>query len=157
MNELENYYLKPGYIYAAHEAILINTVLGSCISVCIWDKKNKFGGMNHYVYPKTSPGKATGRYGTAAIPHLIRLMEDLGSDKNDLIAHVVGGSEHELLQSHIGKQNINIAEKLLAKEKIEIATKDVGGQGGRKVIFNTATGEILVYKTMKIRDEDWYK
>ena len=49
-----------------------------------------------------------------------------------------------------------MAEKLLADYQIEVLTRDVKGQYGRKVVFNSGTGEILVTKINEIRKDDWY-
>jgi chemotaxis receptor (MCP) glutamine deamidase CheD len=40
--------------------------------------------------------------------------------------------------------------------EIEIITTDVGGQTGRKVIFDSGSGRIIVYKGINIRQDDWY-
>jgi chemotaxis protein CheD len=44
----------------------------------------------------------------------------------------------------------------LEKNHYQVASKDTGGALGRKVVFNTENGEILVYKLKKIRNSDWY-
>ena len=56
----------------------------------------------------------------------------------------------------IGRENIEIARKILSKRKISIISKDVGGEKGRKVVFNTDTNEIAVLKVDSLRDDDWY-
>jgi chemotaxis receptor (MCP) glutamine deamidase CheD len=44
----------------------------------------------------------------------------------------------------IGKRNIEMALKMLKEIGIPVVRKDVGGERGRKIIFNTASFEILV-------------
>jgi chemotaxis protein CheD len=44
----------------------------------------------------------------------------------------------------IGKQNIITAEKTLASEGLTLRVKDVGGRQGRKILFYTHTGEVLL-------------
>lgn len=157
MNDLERYYLYPGYIYASVEHTLISTVLGSCVSICLWNQKKKFGGMIHYIYPKNHKNEGNGKFGNIACPHLIKLMLDLGSEKSDLIAHVIGGAKNPILKSNIGQKNIEMAEKILNKHGLKISIWDVGGETGRKLVFNTATGELLIHKGAKVREGDWYK
>lgn len=156
MDLLKKYFLRPGYLFVSREPYLIYTVLGSCISICLWDNKRQMGGMNHYIYGKTGSQKPSGKYGDAAIPHLIRMLTDLGSDPQNLKAHVVGGAQSLQLQSAVGRNNVAIAEDLLAKYRIEILTLEIGGHIGRKIIFNTHNGELLIYKVNKIRESDWY-
>ncbi|MGE5583611.1 MAG: chemotaxis protein CheD [Bacillota bacterium] len=154
--EPKKYFLQPGYIFVSEEPYLVHTVLGSCVSVCLWDSAMKYGGINHYIYSTAKNGERTGKYGDIAIPYLIKLMLEKGSKKENLKAHIVGGGENPELNSFIGKENALLAEKLLKQNKIEVITKDVYGELGRKVIFNTGKGEILIYKINEIRKEDWF-
>ncbi len=156
VEELKTYFLHPGYIFTSQEPHLIHTVLGSCVSVCIWDSLKKFGGMNHYIYSKPFDKESNGKFGEIAIPHLIKLMLDMGSKITDLRSHIVGGGENKNFKSLIGGQNAELAEKLLKKYRIEVVTRDIRGEFGRKVIFNSGTGEILIYKIHDIRRDDWY-
>ena len=156
MNEPEKYFVQPGFIYATQKETVISTVLGSCISVCLWDGQHRFGGMNHFIYPRTNSGDRNSRYGNIAIPHLLKLMERMGSKRQDLIAHVIGGASNPLLNSNIGMDNIEVAKRFMEKYRIPIINLDVGGTLGRKISFNTETGEVLIYKCMKLRDGDWY-
>ena len=154
--EENRYFLQPGYIFVSREPYLVHTVLGSCVSVCLWDSFNRFGGMNHYVYSESPDGERNGRFGNIAIPYLIQLMLESGAQMNNLKAHIIGGGQNPSLGSFIGTENAATAEKLLKKSKIEILTRDVLGQFGRKVIFNSQSGEILIYKINEIRRDDWY-
>jgi chemotaxis protein CheD len=154
---MDKYFLHPGYIFASKTHTMISTVLGSCISICLWDKKGMYGGMNHFIYPKGTKETNNGKFGNASCKYLITLMLDLGSQREDLVAHVVGGSRNPLIRSSIGKDNARIAEKILKKNDIPVSILDVGGEVGRKLIFNTATGEILVHKGATLREGDWYR
>lgn len=156
MKEIEKFFLQPGYIFASDSPHLIHTVLGSCVSVCLWDSKNKYGGMNHYIYSTASKGKQNAKYGDISVPYLIRLMRNMGSKIEDIKAHIIGGGQNPELSSNVGAENIEIAEKILTMKGIEYVVKDVGGTIGRKVVFNTENGEILVYKVLNVRKSDWY-
>ncbi len=151
------YFVQPGYIFVSKEPYLLSTVLGSCISVCIWDPAQGFGGMNHYIHARPFNKERTAHYGTVSIPHLIRTMIKSGSKQASLKAHIVGGAQNPRMGSAIiGQQNIQVAETLLREYFIDIVTFDTGGQLGRKVVFDTESGEIAVYKVNKLREEDWY-
>lgn len=156
MNELEKYFIQPGFIYTSKQPILIHTVLGSCVSVCIWDNKNIYGGINHFIYPRRGENEPTAKYGDVSTQYLLDLMIKMGSEKNDLIAHVVGGAQNPEFNSTIGMQNVDVATEILEKKGIKIVDLDTGGSLGRKITFNTLTGEILIYKCMKLREGDWY-
>jgi len=159
-NELDTnkYFLQPGYIFVSKEPHLISTVLGSCVSVCIWDCKLNFGGINHYIHPKPFRTERNSQFGSIAVPYLIKLLLNMGAQKNNLKAHITGGAQSPDMNSYkIGRDNIRIAEKVLKHHSIEIITRDTGGEMGRKVVFNNETGEIVIYKVNNLRNYDWYK
>lgn len=152
----KRYYLEPGYIFVSSEPYIITTVLGSCISVALWDKRQKIGGMNHYILAKTENElERTTRYGNVSIPLLIRLMKENGSEKKDIVAYVAGGAVNEILNPFVREENIKMAEDLLEKYKIKVLKKDVRGFTGRKINFNTYTGEfeIINFSDYKRIDE----
>jgi len=153
-----SYFVQPGYIFVSREPHLLSTVLGSCISVCIWDPVLKFGGMNHYIHAKPFNKKEkSAKYASLSIPYLIKTMVEIGSKKYNLKGHIVGGSQNPKMGSiAVGRDNILIAETLLKQHYIDIITFDTGGELGRKVVFDTETGEIVIYKVNKLREYDWY-
>ena len=156
--ENENYYLQPGYIFLPETSITVSTVIGSGVCVCLYDKKNKIGGMNHFQYPfMNEKGKTTPLYGNVATTALIRMLLERKSKIKHLEAQIFGGAYNpELKQKDIGRENIEIARKILVKARILIISKDVGGQKGRKIAFNTQTNEIAVLKVNHLREQDWF-
>jgi chemotaxis protein CheD len=155
---LISYFLKPGYIFFAEKPTIISTVLGSCVSVCIYDKKRKTGAMNRFQYPLTSdPNKSTAAFGNVSTIAMIRMLEKNGSKKRFLEAQVLGGAHNSKISDrNIGRENIKTAMSVLLKEGIAIASRDDGGEKGRKVVFNTFTNELMVFKVEKLRSSDWY-
>lgn len=157
LSNKDGYFLHPGYIFVSRQPHIISTVLGSCVSVCIWDPINNFGGMNHYIHAKPFKDERTANFGAISIPYLVQSLIKLGSVRNNLKAHVVGGATNpQMTCSKIGPENIEIAEKILKENHIEIVTRDTGGQMGRKVVFQNDTGEIVIYKVNNVRKCDWH-
>ena len=151
------FYLKPGYIYIGSEKTAVKTVLGNCVSVCLWDDKLRYGGMNHFLYPFTKDKKkATAKFGNIATKILIKKMYQFGTKKENLVAQIIGGAKPENTTGiDLGTENISIARKILHKEGIKIKSEDVGGHLGRKVVFDMNNGHLLVIKVHKIRSGDW--
>ena len=60
--------------------IVISTVLGSCVSVCLWDRVALVGGMNHLLLPelKNSSGEID-TVGAISMERLINRMVRLGA------------------------------------------------------------------------------
>ncbi len=156
--EVFEYFLKPGYIVANSQDSVVRAVLGNCVAVALFDRKRRFGGMNHFVLPSTRDRRrATPQFGNIAIPALCRMVFDLGAEKDALEAQIVGGAcSDEVDDKALGKQNVAIARKLLKRYGIPVVSEDVGGRLGRKIVYHTGTNETVVLKVEKIRDSDWF-
>ena len=151
------YHLEPGYVYFDSEESVIRTVVGSCVAVCLWDCRLKCGGMNHFLHPVVrDPNKAFPKYGNVAMVALIRMMEEAGCRCEDLRAYIYGGGYQAGTSSEkIGADNVGIARKVLERKGIQIITEDVGGQMGRKILFDVKTGHVAVLKVHALRNSDW--
>jgi chemotaxis protein CheD len=160
LHEIERfqYFLKPGYIFMSLEPTLIYTVLGSAVTVCLWDRKNRYGGLTHFIYPKISkPSEATAQYGNVAVLTLIKLLMADGSKKSSLEAQVFGGGDPVSFHAEtLGGQNILMAKRILSLQGIPIISEDVGGSKGRKLVFKSDTNEAVVLKVDRLRQEDWF-
>jgi chemotaxis protein CheD len=143
------YYLKPGYLFVNKERSIISTVLGSCVSICLYDKLKKYGGMNHYIFPirKKNDPMST-KFGNIAIMQLLKCFMDHSSQKEDLVAHIIGGAhlEENSNSNEIAQHNIVIARKILKKQGIKIISEHTGGLSGRKVIFISEFNEVIIHK-----------
>lgn len=145
---LRCHYLYPGMLFVDSRPHLVTTVLGSCVSVCLWDSVNRTGGINHFQLPFwNGEGLPTPKYGNFAIGKLVERMQALGSEKRNLIAKLFGGasmwqSTRGLLE--VGDRNVTLAKQILQEHGIPIIVADVRGSDSRKIIFNTETGEVLL-------------
>jgi chemotaxis protein CheD len=141
----KKHYLYPSALFAEPEPYIIDTVLGSCVAVCLYDQKLRRGGINHYMLPFwNGEGLASPKFGNIAIEKLLERMIRQGSKKNDLVAKVFGGANQMNATINIGARNIQIAEEMLAGLNIRIISKSMGGTVGRKMSFNSESGEILM-------------
>jgi chemotaxis receptor (MCP) glutamine deamidase CheD len=118
------------------------------VAVCLHCPLTKIGGMNHYLLPDVTAGeKASPRYGSAAIQQLIEDMEKKGADRFQLQAKIFGGAAvltDNRIGFSIGQRNIEVAEKMLKEAGIWVVRKDVGGERGRRITFDTTTFEVMV-------------
>jgi chemotaxis protein CheD len=144
---LENYFCYPAEVFVSDKPREIQTILGSCVALCLFNKRLSIGGLNHYLLPVwEGQGLASPKYGNVAIERLVEKMLKT-SDKADITAKIFGGANLMNLQENvyrIGERNISIAEEILASYKIPITGRSVGGSYGRKILFNSSTGEVLV-------------
>lgn len=142
--------LNIAELVVSKEPIVVSTVLGSCVSVCLFSDSIKGGGLIHFALPELPNNSNDNplRYGNYAIEQLIlEVCHHLGLKSHQLKAKLVGGanniaSEHP--SQHVGAENVKIAKKLLSKHKIPIVGEDVGGARGRKILFHLDTGRLQV-------------
>jgi len=152
-----NYFLEPGSIFTCWQPYRIATVLGSCVSVCLSDTVSKISGMNSITLPKKEGEENLTRFANYSIPQLLEMMFELGAEKKNIEAHIIGGSFSKKYSTRdIGKETVIEARKILKKYKIPVVNDDTGGEFGRKVLFDTEKGEIIVYKARDLREKDWY-
>jgi chemotaxis protein CheD len=146
MEETSSHFLYPSALFASREPHVVNTILGSCVGVCLYDPILKYGGINHYMLPLwNGQGLASPKYGNIAINKLVEKMISFGSNPITLKAKVFGGAnifESNLLQFQIGERNIAIAMDLLKEYKIQVIGSSVGGTIGRKIQYFTHTGAV---------------
>lgn len=143
-------YLQPGQLLACLEPTTVTTILGSCVSVCLHDRRHGRGAVNHFVLPHgADDGEASARFGPIAVPRLVDRMLSLGCARADVVAKLFGGAwilSAPREGNHIGAQNVTVARQQLAAAGIPIVAEDVLGPRGRKLVFDTASGIALVRK-----------
>ena len=144
---MTRHFLYPSTMFASAQPAEVTTILGSCVAVCFWDRYLGIGGINHYMLPTWNGMElASPKYGNIAIERLIERLEQLGAQKKNLVAKVFGGGEVISVSSgimHIGERNVMVAEQMLSEFGIPIMSRSTGGHNGRKIIYNTHTGEVL--------------
>ena len=148
--------LLPGQYHAANENVVIVTVLGSCVSACLWDPLLRIGGMNHFLLPGDGrDGGDSARLGVYAMEVLINRMLKLGAEKRRLVAKVFGGASvlEGMEALNIGEQNCAFVVNFLREEEIAIAGKDLHGIWPRKVYFFPETGRVLVKRLGELRND----
>lgn len=146
--EYPTLFLHSGQVLVTPEPQRIMTIVGSCVSVCLWEPRRRHGGINHFLlaYPPATTRRSVLRplsYGELAMAELIQRMCALGSRPGDLQAKVFGGSA-ALGGRGPGGDNVIVAMDLLAHWGIPLSALDVAGPRGRKLIFDTSDGSVLV-------------
>ncbi len=142
-------FLHAGQIIASSKPDQVLTILGSCVSVCLWDPEIRAGGVNHFLLPRGPDTKSTSpRFAAGAIATLIEELGSLGCRRDNLRAKVFGGAS--VLPSNrdadcgVGATNMSEAFEILETERIPVVSRDVGGNRGRKLIFSVVDGHAWV-------------
>jgi chemotaxis protein CheD len=141
--------VQPGEVHWSEEPCLFKTILGSCVSVCLWDRVRAVGGLTHFILPLAHGRTHDARYGDVAVPRLTGALRGLGCTA--LVAKVFGGAC--VLQADqkvtVGHGNIALALALLQTENIPVIARRTGGVDGIVLKFFSDTGEALVRRIGK--------
>ena len=141
------FFLHAGQLFATGEPMEIVTILGSCVSVCLFDAARGVGGANHFMLPGQASTPSP-RYANDAVDLLLAQLLALGARRSRLEAKLFGGASMLKLGTEsngdLGIRNIEAARLKLAAERIPVVSEDVGGTRGRKLLFSTADGSVLV-------------
>ncbi len=124
----------------AEPQVIVSTVLGSCIAVCLWDGEARIGGMNHFLLGEPAADHQVSaqdlqRYGLHAMEVLINAMMVRGASRANLKAHLYGGANIVAGLGQIGSQNADFARRFVATEAIPVGHVDLGGRHARRVEF----------------------
>jgi chemotaxis protein CheD len=145
--------ILPGQCHAARGPGSISTMLGSCVSTCLWDPVTRIGGMNHFMLPgesgsTRSPWGASARFGIYAMELVINDMVRLGADRRRLVAKVFGGARvlHGFDTLDVGAKNSEFVLEFLKEEGIELLAQDLLGVSPRKIHFFPETGKVQLRK-----------
>jgi chemotaxis protein CheD len=134
-----------GALYCARTPTVLTTVLGSCVSICLWDRIRCAGGMNHFLLPTSRNGERSPRFGDVATERLIQGMLQLGCEASDLRAKVFGGAAVLPVgeaEACVGEQNVAAAFEHLAQRGIPVVTHRTGGRSGLVVRLHTHSGDV---------------
>ncbi len=159
-------FLKPGEVFIAREPTVVSTVLGSCVSVTMFNPRYMVGGMCHALLPGS--GEASDidvfRFVDTAIIYLVEGFTSLGIKRADIEVKLFGGSDvldtraGENIPATVGTQNVERAREVIRRERLILVAEDVRGKQGRKLFFHTHTGDVLLKRIRKtqfygVRDE----
>jgi len=146
--------LLPGDYYVTRHNEAIFTVLGSCVSACVRERKLGIGGMNHFMLPldrsggssvwSENPVSSATRYGNVAMEHLVNDIMMLGGQRANLEFKVIGGGKVLDMALDVGARNAQFVRDYLKTEGFLISAEDLGDSFARKVYYSPATGKVRV-------------
>jgi chemotaxis protein CheD len=147
--------ILPGEFYVTLRGEGVTTVLGSCISACVRDRKLGVGGMNHFMLPANRhdgglengalPTEAN-RYGNYAMEALINEILKAGGRREHLEIKIAGGGRILENMTNVGQMNIDFVRHYIHTEGLQLLGEDVGDIFPRKVVYFPADGRVRVKK-----------
>ncbi|GAA4486170.1 chemotaxis protein CheD [Gluconacetobacter asukensis] len=130
-------------IVSNNPSALLVTLLGSCISVCMFDPVTEVGGMNHFLLPgggERHDGTAM-RFGVNAMEKLINGILKAGGKRDRLRCKAFGGAAIVPSLGRIGQENSIFVLQYLADEGIPCIAQSLGGTQARRVRFWPTSGK----------------
>ncbi len=139
-------FLHAGQYYVTRQGMRLETLVGSCVAVCLYNYKSGMAGMNHYLLCRKGGGDEinAGRFGDSSTELIIRKMLAADDKVNHIKGFVYGGAAvlSGKGKRDVGRENAEIAEEILGKYRIRIAERQIGGSRGRRILFDTSTGQV---------------
>lgn len=150
--------VRVGGLYVSSEQVVLDTVLGSCISACLYDETAHVGGMNHFMLPESADGGnlMSARYGVFAMEVLINQLMKAGGVRARFKAKIFGGGHVLRIRESIAgvpQRNIEFVHRFLAIERIPIVGEDTGGYRSRRVLFYPQSGNVMLKRLGHTEDE----
>lgn len=136
MRPKQSRYIAQGeQAIGARSSDVISTVLGSCVSVCLWDPVVRVGGMNHMLLPDAELDALEQSAGAVDMERLINAMVRRGAERDRLRAKVFGGASMLSGVTDIGARNALFAIDYLKREGLSCDAASTGGDFARQVRF----------------------
>ena len=160
MHKRIDVFLQPGEYCVGGAAHRIRTVLGSCVSVTLWDPASRVGAMSHFLL--ATRGARSKRVDDVCGLDLLALDARYGDEALRLMLHdlalrkvaptacrakIFGGGnmfshDHGDGATAVGRRNGEAARGLLQEHGIEIESESLFGDGHRQIAFDVETGHV---------------
>lgn len=143
-----------GLAISLDQKYVLETFVGSCVALCLFDPHARIGGMAHVMLPESDKKSSSklndsGKYADQAVENLLKIILQNGGKLGRIRAKIAGGANmftHEggTALFNIGEKNVHALRKFLKLRDIPIVSEDVGLSYGRKVEFIVKSGELVV-------------
>jgi chemotaxis protein CheD len=136
-----------GQIAAGQAPQRMRAILGSCIGLALYHAGRRAGVMAHIVLPDAAGRDGSpGKFADTAVPRMLAMLRDQGLTACGLTAKLAGGANmfNGSGPLRIGDANTEAVATALKKAGVRVVGQDVGGNCGRRVEFDCASGEMIV-------------
>jgi len=149
-------HLKIGEGIVTGRNVLVSTVLGSCVAVSFYCAARGVAGLFHAMLPTSVGARGADttpcKFVDSAIHCIFDQFRKKGIAEKDIELKLFGGAfsmgtgalEHVRNVVNVGGRNVEVARQVLATLNLKISRESVGGAHGRKLVFDTTTGDVWV-------------
>lgn len=130
------------FVVSERTDIVLTTILGSCVSVCLRDAVAGVGGLNHFLLPNDASveHESASRYGVHAMELLINGLLQNGARRDRLEAKLFGGAKLLPGLADVGGMNADFAEAFLEREAIPCVGGSLRGTQARRIQYWPVSG-----------------
>lgn len=148
--------IQGSFVVSSDPNEMLVTILGSCVSACLYDPNIRIGGMNHFLLGHDpSENSQDLKYGIHSMELLINELLKHGANRKKICAKLFGGAQMRSIGFGIGQKNIEFAVGFLQNEGIELMGQSLGGTSARRIRFwptNGRSQQLLVEKSVDVID-----
>ena len=125
---------------------VFSTVLGSCVSACLFDPIAGVGGMNHFLLPTANSKHEgdTNKFGAHSMEMLVNELIKTGATRETMVAKAFGGANVTKSSGMVGRSNAQFVLQYLANEGIACIAHSLGNSSARQLRFWPGTGKAKV-------------
>jgi len=148
----QSLYLQPGKVYIGKEPVVVTTVLGSCIAVTLRHPATGFCAICHALQPVCPLADCDGhcaeaaRYARCVVLYMASCFAEHRIYPAQTEVKLFGGGV--LIGNNgptpVGRLNVEAACQALKQCGYSLKAVEVGGQWGRKLVFDTHNGAVWV-------------
>jgi len=143
-------FLLPGEHFAGDARHRITTLLGSCVSVTLWQPRLRVGAMSHFVLPGSNVERGaqpSGRYAEDSLELMLEDLRQLGARAEDCEAKLFGGGA--MFEPRAGRPRIDIGRKngeaamaMLRARRLRVVSESLFDVGHRRIVFEVGSGDV---------------
>jgi len=149
-DDMMEVFLQPGEHFVGDEYYRLRTILGSCVSITLWNRARRIGAMCHFLLSQRASGQAPaldGRYADEALSLMLDELQRQGVKAADCRAKIFGGGDmfpdlRAGAGASVGRRNGEFAQQLLRDHGVPIVASSLFGVGHRRILFDIATGNV---------------
>ncbi len=153
------WYVEPGFVLVPSRPTMLAAIVTSGVVVSLYDGEQRRGGLCHYAEPCRRDGLSTAVFAAPSILCLAEMFRRSGSRLEELEAHLYGGGVNPRCSRYVeglAERNVEVGVEVLAGLGISVAGREVGGKRGRKVIFCSTSGDVVIARLDDVEEAHWY-
>ena len=149
----QHYHVAAGSYYVSHtKPLVLQSFLGTCVGVALFDDEAKVGGLIHLLLPEPvsrADGIQPEKYASTGFPLFLKALCNEGASKSRLKAFIAGGAlmgplQDRDLQLDIGGRTAETVLQYLRAENIKVEKSETGGFFTCSINLNLLNGQCSI-------------